>query len=255
MYSYFAKLQLNSLAVRGVSLSPGRRPGRPLSTERKEFANMAISAAASILTFVLEEEDLRRALVGTPLYVHTMIAFASVFLMKVATRWNRALGLNVESHYVAHLLRRIIVLLRSRSAVTSDRHLLYHIAFGLGKMLAKLGLDKPLPSVKPPDDGGGDEAVVCSEISPGQESVVSYGHMGYGPTALAENAALTGDAAVPAGDSSMGWDPYASDSGAGVARGNYFDDLTVMNDSLIYEAFGSESANDVYNLLTSQFSC
>ena len=73
LYSYFAKLQVNSLAVRGVSLS---QQGK-LSTERKEFANMAISAAASILTFVLEEEDLRRALVGTPLYVHTMIAFAS----------------------------------------------------------------------------------------------------------------------------------------------------------------------------------
>jgi hypothetical protein len=62
LYSYFAKLQLNSFAIRGVSISHGN-----LSTERKEFANMAISAAASILTFVLEEPDLRRALVGTPL--------------------------------------------------------------------------------------------------------------------------------------------------------------------------------------------
>ncbi|KAH8649073.1 hypothetical protein BX600DRAFT_404159, partial [Xylariales sp. PMI_506] len=131
LYSYFAKLQLNSLAIRGVSLSQGR-----LSTERKEFANMAISAAASILTFVLEEEDMRRAMVGTPLYVHTMIAFASVFLMKVATKWNRIMGLNVESKYVSHLLERMIVLLKS--SVTSERHLLYHIAFGLEKMLAKL---------------------------------------------------------------------------------------------------------------------
>jgi hypothetical protein len=64
LYSYFAKLQLNSFAIRGISITHGR-----LSTERKEFANMAISAAASILTFVLEEEDLRRALVGTPLSV------------------------------------------------------------------------------------------------------------------------------------------------------------------------------------------
>ena len=63
LYSYFAKFQLNSFAVRGVNLSEGI-----LSTERKEFANMAVSAAASSLTFVLEEEDLRRALVGTPLY-------------------------------------------------------------------------------------------------------------------------------------------------------------------------------------------
>lgn len=224
---------------------------------------MAISAAASILTFVLEEEDMRRALVGTPLYVHTMIAFASVFLMKVATRWNRIMGLNVESHYVSHLLERMIVLLQS--SVTSDRHLLYHIAFGLGKMLAKVGL-KPSAasssssssaakkmSLKPPD---GDEAAVrgCNEeVSPGQDSVISYGHMGYGPNALAENAALAGDAVVPVG-AGMGWDSYASNGDAGVTRPNYFDGVTVMNDSLIYEAFGGESANDVYNLLTSQFS-
>lgn len=62
LYSYFAKFQLNSFAVRGINIYEGI-----LSTERKEFANMAVSAAASSLTFVLEEEDLRRALVGTPL--------------------------------------------------------------------------------------------------------------------------------------------------------------------------------------------
>lgn len=77
LYSYFAKLRLNSLATRGVSLST-----RHLSTQRKEFMSLAISAATSILTFLLEEEGLRRALVGTPLYVHTMIAFASAVLMK-----------------------------------------------------------------------------------------------------------------------------------------------------------------------------
>lgn len=62
LYSYFAKFQLNSFAVRGINIYEGI-----ISTERKEFANMAVSAAASSLTFVLEEEDLRRALVGTPL--------------------------------------------------------------------------------------------------------------------------------------------------------------------------------------------
>ena len=64
MYSYFAKLQLNSLALRGVSTTQGH-----LSAERTEFANIAISTAANILTFVLDEEDVRRALVGMPLYL------------------------------------------------------------------------------------------------------------------------------------------------------------------------------------------
>lgn len=30
--------------------------------------------------------------------------------------------------------------------------------------------------------------------------------------------------------------------------------MPILNNTIIYEAFGSESANDVYNLLTSQFS-
>jgi hypothetical protein len=47
------------------------------------------------------------------------------------------------------------------------------------------------------------------------------------------------------------WDPYAT---SGPSRHGFLDDLAVMDDSLIYEAFGSDSANDVYNLLTSQFS-
>lgn len=64
LYSYFAKFQLNSFAVREINVFEGILP-----TQRKEFANMAVSAAASSLTLVLEEDDLRRALVGTPLLV------------------------------------------------------------------------------------------------------------------------------------------------------------------------------------------
>lgn len=234
LYSYFAKLQLNALAVRGVSLSQGR-----LSTERKEFANMAISAAASILTFVLEEEDMRRALVGTPLYVHTMIAFASVFLMKVATKWNRIMGLNVESNYVSHLLERMIVLLKS--SVTSERHLLYHIASGLEKMLENLGkISKKTPR---------HTQEVGAGVSP--ESVISFGPMGYGPSPGNQASTIDNQNNGFAAAEGMSWDPYTAGGGP---RHNFLDDLAVMNDSLIYEAFGSESANDVYNLLTSQFS-
>ncbi|ETS74504.1 hypothetical protein PFICI_14370 [Pestalotiopsis fici W106-1] len=235
LYSYFAKLQLNSLAIRGVSLSQGR-----LSTERKEFANMAISAAASILTFVLEEEDMRRALVGTPLYVHTMIAFASVFLMKVATKWNRIMGLNVESNYVSHLLERMILLLKN--SVTSERHLLYHIASGLEKMLENLGKISKKQPRQTQEMGIG--------VSP--DSVISFGPMGYGPSPGHQAPAIENSNNDFATDESVAWDPYTT--GVQGPRHNFLDDLAIMNDSLIYEAFGSDSANDVYNLLTSQFS-
>lgn len=117
LYSYFAKLQLNSFAIRGIPASQG-----DLSTERKEFVNIAVSSATSTLTFVLEEADMRRSLVGTPLYVHTMIAFASVFLMKVATikSQNAPLGyhFSIDPHMVWTTLEKMINLLKN--TVTSD---------------------------------------------------------------------------------------------------------------------------------------
>jgi hypothetical protein len=234
LYSYFAKLQLNSLAIRGISLSQGR-----LSTERKEFANMAISSSASILTFVLEEEDMRRALVGTPLYVHTMIAFASVFLMKVATKWNRIMGLNVESNYVSHLLERIILLLKS--SVTSERHLLYHIAFGLENMLVKLG-SSLRKSAKPIQESR-------NRISLGQDSTISLKPIGCGFKAL--DASYSEENGIISEVDDIPWDPYAAGT---LNKHDYLDDVAVMNNSLIYEVFGGDTGNDVYNLLSNQFS-
>lgn len=225
LYSYFAKLQLNILAVRGVSLNSGR-----LSTERKELTNMAISAAASILTFVLEEEDMRRALVGTPLYVHMMIAFASVFLMKVATKWNRIMGFNIEHSYVnvSRLLKKMIELLKS--SVTSDRHVLHHIAAGLEKMLEKMTTD-----AREEEDNA--QTQDQARLEPAYESPMISSGFG---AAVQGAQLMTG-----------GWDPNAQQPPNG---DDFFGDgSTFMNDSLLYEAFGTESSNDVYNLLTSHF--
>ncbi|KAL1887949.1 hypothetical protein Sste5346_009894 [Sporothrix stenoceras] len=305
LYSYFAKLQLNSLAVRGVSL----RDGDHLSTERKEFANMGISAAASILTFVLEEDDLRRALVGTPLYVHTMIAFASVFLMKMAAQWNRVMGLNVESAYVAHLLRRMVALLQS--AVTSDRHLLYHIAAGLEKMLAKLqlGTGSNTASNNSSNNNSGSSSSAASSLgdqiqnNPNPQQIPMHpqqahhahqrslelhsvehdqsmtsshdfsmndgSHHGHNQTQHAlfqqhHQHQHQHDMMPPPNDAGLvsafqgpqvpvpRWD---TDLAGGLGGQDVFGDgMPILNNTIIYEAFGSESANDVYNLLTSQFS-
>lgn len=227
LYSYFAKLQLNILAVRGVSLNFGK-----LSTERKEFTNMAISAAASILTFVLEEEDLRRALVGTPLYVHTMIAFASVFLMKVTTKWNRIMGFNIEHSYlnVSHLLEKMIDLLRN--SVTSSRHVLHHIAAGLEKMLAKMTAEA--------DNEHQSRAAYPSQSDHSDVQRAT----GY---ATAPDVTY-GAPMVPF--PAQGWDACTPH-----AQGHDFfgDCSTIMNDRLLYEAFGAESSSDVYSFLTSHF--
>ena len=244
-----------------------------LSTERKEFANTAISSAASILTFVLEEDDMRRALVGTPLYVHTMIAFASVFLMKVTTNWNTIIGLNVETKYVTGVLERMIHLLKG--SVTSDRHLLYHIAAGLEKMLeksrqaraqgppavagalAKLSSANASNTFAHPSDavqartihsapGSWPDGIFHPVASPTNEGTVNSG--------APMNIDLNGFQ-VPWSNGHAMPPTIDENETPGTEYGGFLgNDMMIMNDSLIYEAFGSETANDVYNLLTSQFS-
>ncbi|CAK7215112.1 hypothetical protein SBRCBS47491_002371 [Sporothrix bragantina] len=267
LYSYFAKLQLNSLAVKGVVADD--RTGNGLSTERKEFANMGISAAASILTYVLEEEDLRRALVGTPLYVHTMIAFASVFLLKMAAQGNRVMGLNVDAAYVAHLLRRMVELLQS--SVTSDRHLLYHIAAGLEKMLAKM----KMPSVTGTAANSNSTSTTTSgaassagDVPQNQNQSQSQGQQQLQMQAdvtqtqpqnqmnmdFVHNQVLLQQHPQPMDGVLAFHDNRWDLSGSLDGSHNVFDSMPVLNNTIIYEAFGSDSANDVYNLLTSQFS-
>jgi hypothetical protein len=267
LYSYFAKLQLNSLAVRGVSLSSSTSPGGRLSTQRKEFANIAISAAASILTFVLEEDDMRRALVGTPLYVHTMIAFASVFLMKVATKWNRVMGLNVEEGYVSKLLGRMISVLKS--AVTSDRHVLKHIAAGLEKMLQRMNDSRERRETET------DEFISDMEARQRQntETTQNAQHSQHSHDAadgmqfngLSSTTGFTADYVHPGAGSTLrmpmmtpaSWDSasaYTGNQGDNPDGGIYGAGMGDMHDNLIYEAFGTGSANDVYNLLSTQLS-
>lgn len=242
LYSYFAKLQLNVLAVRGVSLDSGK-----LSTERKEFTNMAISAATSILTFVLEEEDMRRALVGTPLYVHTMITFACVFLMKMTTKWHRIMGFNMENNYlnVMELLERIIVLLES--SVTSDRHVLHHISAGLKKMMTRMSVDAETEAAR---------AAAAMSFQPGP---FQHQHQSAGTGYLMPNLmSQSFEMAVPESSSSsstshftdeVDWAAYGQTGADFVGEGP-----AIMDASLLYEAFGTQSASDVYSFLTSHFS-
>lgn len=229
MYSYFAKLQLNALAVRGVSVSHGR-----LSAERKEFANMAVAAAASILTYVQEEEDMRRALVGMPLYFHTMITFAAVFLMKVTTKWTSIPGLNVDPIYNLEVLERVITLFRN--SVTSDRHLLPHIAAGLEKILAKSRACTPGLTKM------GDSYIAMQD----RISLANGQSHGYdGSQLLQPQGTLPAFPDQEYDDmNAASWISYPHDMA----------DMVIMNDGWLQESFGSECTDAVYNLLTSQFS-
>ncbi|KAL4931171.1 putative C6 transcription factor [Aspergillus undulatus] len=130
LHYHFAKFQLNSLSLR--ALSPTNTP--VFSMDRKESANIAISSAMACLNMVLEEQDIRDAIVGVPIFTHTMVTFSAVFLLKVAVNWNSAY-LSLDSGQVRSLVERIIDLLNCVSA--GERHLTRHIARGLSKMLER----------------------------------------------------------------------------------------------------------------------
>ncbi|KAE8348937.1 hypothetical protein BDV28DRAFT_142357 [Aspergillus coremiiformis] len=145
----FSRLQLNSVALRTYHCSLS---ARPLSNERKKRANLAIESAIDTLLVVLDEPDIQRALVGVPLYLHSMITFAGVFLLKIAARSCSSCipskpgkqnsiasaGLSIDIAYVRALVGRIIELMVSCSKRASERHLSHHIARGLKKMLTGL---------------------------------------------------------------------------------------------------------------------
>lgn len=246
LYSYFAKLQINSLAIRGVLVNFNQ-----LSSDRKEFANMAISAASNILTFVQEEEDLRRSLVGTPVYVHTMIAFASVFLVKAATKWSSVVGLNIDYANVMKLLDRMVEVLRA--AVTSDRHMLKHIGEGLEVML-----DRMRKSGK-----GNDKAHAAAADALGREENGGYGNSPrQGQIAVANNdqgfKGSTDQLLNGAPPESHGWEatsypPNPNQTGNHPGLNFSADNIDVLNETFMYQSFGTGSAGDLHNMFSSQF--
>lgn len=88
----------------------------------------------TILQLVINEPDIRDALIGVPLYIHTMITYAAVFLLKVQQQWG-ATRLGTDSILIRDTVDQIIKLLNGVRA--SDRHLSYYIASGLSKMLER----------------------------------------------------------------------------------------------------------------------
>lgn len=86
----------------------------------------------AIMRMVLLEPDVRSAIVGVPLYLHTMISYSAVFLLKVHQKW-KAFELGTDSASICELVGKIIELLGQARA--GERHLVYQISNGLRKML------------------------------------------------------------------------------------------------------------------------
>jgi hypothetical protein len=154
LYYHFARFQLNSLALRGinpsgVTSSSGVGSRHPLSLEHREAVNAAIAAATSTLTLVLEDDDLRRAFPGVPIFTYTMVAFCATFLLKMAATWGKSstqfgleygedtitIGLAVNTRHIVSLVQRSADVLANVAMSLNERHLAKHIATGMLEML------------------------------------------------------------------------------------------------------------------------
>jgi hypothetical protein len=173
LHYHFAKLQLNSLSLRGFN----QLSSPTISAGRREHANLAISCAISVLQLVIDEPDIRDALIGVPLYLHTMITYAAVFLLKVQQQW-KAARLGTDSVLIRESVQQVIKLFNREGA--SERHLSYHIAKGLNKMLGRLDREaQGLTDLAPANSGGVGlnhvgEVGVFQGVNPGQEFGGNY---------------------------------------------------------------------------------
>lgn len=100
-----------------------------------ETATTAVAGATHIVNLLLEDETLQKALAGVPHYFLGMIAFACMFLLRVATKHSAQLFANTSdlATSIAGLAQIFKV-----TPVGSD-HLCHRMAEGLEKMAEILG--------------------------------------------------------------------------------------------------------------------
>ncbi|QPG98416.1 hypothetical protein C2857_007587 [Epichloe festucae Fl1] len=130
LHYHFARVQLFSVCLRGLRPTEQYR----MSSERREFVNLAIGSAFAALELILNDADMRPAVMGVPLYLLTTIAYACLFLMKAQTQWKSA-QLDIRYESVASIIEGIVVLLEETSPCV--RHVAHHLGRGLNGMLAK----------------------------------------------------------------------------------------------------------------------
>ena len=150
------------------------------------------------------------------------------------------MGLNLESIFVWNLIERMIDLLQS--SVTSDRHLLYHIAAGLEQMLAKSRASTP-------------QIQHASQYASTADASnhIANGH-GMDNTQFPDFPHSSHGSDLQ-GQTYTGHDGHqlSSVDGMDLSAETDFDQM-ILNDAHIWEAFGSQPDGGVYSLLSNQFS-
>ena len=137
LHFHFAKLYLCSHAFRGAP-SNGSRSSLvryEMPQELEDVANTAVLSATSILRVIVSDAEMQTHLNGLPLYFDTMIAFAVVFLLKVATKYSETV--RVDSTKILGLIEQTVGVLRRVTEHMHRDHLLVCISDGLEKLLRK----------------------------------------------------------------------------------------------------------------------
>ncbi|KAF9892876.1 hypothetical protein FE257_000465 [Aspergillus nanangensis] len=133
LHFHFAKLYLCSHAFRGVQ-KYAHTKSFP-SPELEEIANTAVLCATSILGVITADTELQSLLNGLPLCFDTMIAFAVVFLLKVATNYSETV--TMDKNKIISLVDRTITMLQRTTSSMHRQHLLVSIGSGVRKLRSK----------------------------------------------------------------------------------------------------------------------
>ncbi|KAF2180420.1 hypothetical protein K469DRAFT_278788 [Zopfia rhizophila CBS 207.26] len=146
LHHHLAKLHLHSHVFRGLK-------GAPVPTFFQDSAIAAVSAAHSVIEMLLTDYDVREGLVGIPHYIHSMVAFACVFLLKIAAQHT---GQFIEDAVVIDLTSKAVQ--QFRSTPVGKYHLVHLMADGLEKMAASK-IKSPSAIPHPPLPNGVDPAL------------------------------------------------------------------------------------------------
>ncbi|EEY20207.1 conserved hypothetical protein [Verticillium alfalfae VaMs.102] len=130
LHYHFARLQIFSVCLRGLTPTDQFL----MSPERRSFIDSAISSASAALRLILNDPDMRRAVIGVPLYLLTAMAYAAIFLMKVQSEW-KAAEFNISFSEVVTLIEATVSLLNDSQACV--RHVAHFLGKGLNTMLEK----------------------------------------------------------------------------------------------------------------------
>jgi hypothetical protein len=132
LHFLFSNLVLNSLVLRGRPLDRLSELPVPL----RPLALRAVDTGHAILQHFLDDPGSQDGIVGMPLYMHSMIAFAVAFLTKLAHRWH-AIGITVDpTDCTEPLIKNVIKLLRSCTA--GKNHMVYTMSDGFERMLRQM---------------------------------------------------------------------------------------------------------------------